>query len=373
VYVAPITAQDRPVTVRDRKVAIVHYWLVGMRGGERVVEQLLDLFPEADIYTHVYVPEAVSERLNRQRIRTTFIQKIPGARKHYKKLLPLMPMALNHLDLGGYDLVISSESGPAKGVMVAPAAQHICYCHSPMRYLWDHYHLYWRNADFASRMMMPLIAPALRQWDFQTAQGIDEIVANSSFVQKRIRRTWGRESTIVPPPIATEAFSASETVDDYYLWVGELIAYKRPDLAVDAFTRLGLPLVVVGDGEMSRMLHARAGPNIRFVPRMKFDALKRAYARCRALVFTAEEDFGMVPVEANASGRPVIAFGSGGVLDSIVPGVTGAFFSEQSVDALIEAVTAFDAGAFDPDACMRNAERFSVRHFRARIGALVRV
>lgn len=361
-----------PITLKEKKVAIVHYWLVGMRGGERVVEQLLHLFPHADIFTHVYIPEAISDRLNRQRIETTFIQKIPGARRHYKKLLPLMPMALSQLDLGDYDLVISSESGPAKGVIVAPGAQHICYCHSPMRYLWDQYHFYRRNADLISRIAMPFIAPSLRQWDFLTAQGIDQIVANSTFVQKRIRRSWGKESIVIPPPIEVEEFSVSGELDDYYLWVGEFVPYKRPDLAVDAFTKLGLPLLVVGDGGMRDALHARAGRNIRFVSRMKFDELKRAYARCRALIFTAEEDFGMVPVEANASGRPVIAFGRGGVIDSIVPGKTGIFFSEQTVEALTEAVVNFDESCFDPADCVQNAERFSAARFRENIRALVR-
>lgn len=349
------------------RVAIIHYWLVGMRGGERVLEQLIQLFPHADIFTHVYVPDAVSAIIRERPVTTSFIQRLPGAAKRYQSYLPLMPMALEALDLRGYDLVISSEAGPAKGVIAAPDALHICYCHSPMRYLWDQYHVYRDAAGWLQKKMMPVLFHGLRQWDVTSAARVDSFVANSRFIKQRIHRVWHRDSVVVHPPVAVAEFSVAETVSDDFLWVGQLVPYKRPDLAVDAFTRLGLPLTVVGTGPQEAELKRRAGANIRFVPRLDFARLKHAYATARALVFTAEEDFGIVPVEANASGRPVIAYGRAGVLDSIVPGETGLFFDTQSVEAVIAAVEAFVARAsdFDPAVAVRNAARFAPARFDA--------
>lgn len=348
-----------------RRVAIIHYWLVGMRGGERVLERLIRLYPDADIFTHVYVPEAMSELIRARPVHTTFIQRLPGAVRHYQKYLPLMPMALEELDLRGYDLVISSESGPAKGVIAPPDALHLCYCHSPMRYLWDHYHGYRASAGRLSRLVMPTLFHRLRAWDVTSAARVDSIVANSHFIQRRIQRAWGRESTVVFPPVSVAEFSPLRDVSDSYLWVGQMTSYKRADLALDAFNRLGLPLLMVGDGEMAAELQRRAGSNISFRPRLSFAELKHAYANCRALIFTAEEDFGIVPVEANASGRPVIAFGSGGITDSIVPDETGLFFAEQTVDALIDAVARFEGWLphFSPDAAVANAARFAPERF----------
>ncbi len=350
-----------------RRVALIHYWLVGMRGGERVLERLIGLFPEADIFTHVYVPEAVSALIRSRPVKTTFIQKLPAAPRLYQSYLPLMPMALEGLDLRGYDLVISSESGPAKGVIAAPDALHLCYCHSPMRYLWDQYHVYRDAAGPVARAMMPLLFHGLRNWDVTSAARVDSFVANSSFIRQRIHRVWHRDAAIVHPPVAVDAFAPVADVSDDYLWVGQMVPYKRPDLAVDAFTRLGLPLTMVGSGGMEKALRRRAGPNIRFVSRLDFAGLQQAYAKARALIFTAEEDFGIVPVEANASGRPVIAYGRGGVTDSIVPGTTGLFFADQSAESLIDAVQAFEArrGDFDPAVAVANAARFSPARFDA--------
>jgi glycosyltransferase involved in cell wall biosynthesis len=354
-----------------RRVAIIHYWLVTMRGGERVVEQLLRLFPHADVFTHVYDEAAVSEIIRERRVTETFIGRLPGARKHYQKYLPLMPMALEELDLSGYDLVISSESGPAKGVIVAPDALHLCYVHSPMRYLWDHYHQYKAPAGLIARFMMPWLFHRLREWDVSSARRIDRLVANSHFIQSRIVKSWGRDSSVVHPPIEVDLFTpvAPAQVSDRFLWVGQMTPYKRGDIALDAFNRLGLPLLMVGTGEMAAELRHRAGPTIEIRERLNFDELRHAYATCRALIFTAEEDFGIVPVEAMASGRPVIAYGSGGVLDSIVPGETGLFFPEQSADSLAETVRAFGAWhpTFDPAAAVRRARIFSPANFDAGI------
>jgi glycosyltransferase involved in cell wall biosynthesis len=347
------------------RTAIVHYWLVGMRGGERVLERLLHLFPEADIYTHVYDPAKMSETIRARPVRTTFIQRLPGGRRHYQKYLPLMPMALEQLDLRGYDLVISSESGPAKGVISPPGSLHVCYCHSPMRYLWDHYHDYRASAGGLTRAAMPWLFHGLRTWDFASAGRVDRIVANSTFIQSRIQKAWRRDSQVVHPPVDTDLFSPTNDIEDRYLWVGQMTAYKRADVALEAFNRSGLPLLMVGDGELGAEIRRKARPNVKVVDRLNFDELRRAYARCRALVFTAEEDFGIVPVEAMASGRPVLAFGRGGVLDTVTPGETGLFFDEQTPEALIEAVEALERWLphFDPAAAVRSARRFSPEAF----------
>jgi len=356
-----------------RRTAIIHYWLVGMRGGERVLERLIRLFPEADIFTHVYDPKSVSDVINGQRVKTTFIQRLPGSRKHYQKYLPLMPLALEQLDLRGYDLVISSESGPTKGVITGPDAQHICYCHSPMRYLWDHYHDYRASAGKLARAAMPLAFHQLRKWDTASAARVDHFVANSTFVQRRIEKAYRRRSTVIHPPVETDLFRPSPDIENRYLWVGQMTAYKRADLALEAFNKLGLPLLMVGDGELSERIKRRAGPNITIVPRLSFDELRAAYARCRALIFTAEEDFGIVPVEAMASGRPVIAYGRGGALDTVVPGVTGLLFPEQTADSLIGAVEALERWLpdFNPLAAVKQAERFGPDRFDREFMAVV--
>jgi glycosyltransferase involved in cell wall biosynthesis len=355
------------------RTVIVHYWLVAMRGGERVLERLLRLYPGADIITHVYDRAAVSDFIASHRVRTTFIHNLPGAKKHYQKYLPLMPRALEQMDLSEYDLVISSESGPAKGVIVRPDAFHLCYCHSPMRYLWDHYHQYRASAGPLSRAAMSAIFPALRRWDVTSAQGIDHIVANSHFIARRVRKSWGRTADVVHPPVDVGMFQKSDTVGDHYLWVGQMTPYKRADLVADAFTRLGLPLLMVGTGELAADIARRAGDNIRIVERLDYAALRRAYADCRALVFPAEEDFGIVPVEANAAGRPVIAFGRGGVRDSIIDQQTGLFFDRQETDSLIEAIECFERWlpAFDPDAALASARRFAPENFDAGIARIV--
>ncbi len=347
------------------RVAIIHYWLVTMRGGERVVERLLHLFPDADIFTHVYDPSAVSDIIRARPVKTSFIQKLPGARRHYQKYLPLMPMALEEFDLRGYDLVISSESGPAKGVIAAPDALHLCYVHSPMRYLWDHYHDYRDAAGLVNRLAMPWLFHRLRTWDTASAARVDTFVANSEFIAKRIERAWRRPSTIVYPPVATSLFHKADVIEPHYLWVGQMTPYKRADLAVDAFNALGLPLLMVGTGEMADALRKRAGPTIRIVPRMSFADLRQAYATSRALIFTPEEDFGIVPVEVMASGRPVLAYARGGALSTVRAGVSGLFFAEQTVESLIEGVEAMERflPGFDPDAAMAHAERFAPERF----------
>ena len=351
------------------RVALVHYWLVSMRGGERVLERLLDMFPGADVFTHVYDPEKVSAKIRAANVRETFIGRLPGARKHYQKYLPLMPMALEELDFRGYDLVISSESGPAKGIITSPDSLHLCYCHSPMRYLWDHYPDYKASAGGFSRMMMPTMFHRLRQWDVSSASRVDGIVANSSFIARRIGKVWGRDARVVHPPVAVEEFRPSEEVTNRYLWVSQMTPYKRADIAMEAFNRMGVPALMVGDGEMFKHILTHAGPNVEVRRRLSFDELKQAYATAKALVFTPEEDFGIVPVEANASGRPVIAYGHGGVTDSIIDGKTGLFFREQTVDALCDALERFEGWLprFQSEEAVANASRFAPEVFDAGI------
>jgi glycosyltransferase involved in cell wall biosynthesis len=347
------------------RVAIIHYWLVTMRGGERVLERILDQFPEADLFTHVYDPHAVSPIIRARNVQTTFINDLPFARRLYKHYLPLMPMALESLDLSKYDLVLSCESGPAKGVLASPTALHVCYCHSPMRYLWDAQADYRRSSGPFARAMMSLLFPPLRVWDYATAARVDGFIANSDFIRRRIKRSYAREATVVHPPVAVEAFKPSALVGDEYLWLGQMTPYKRGDLAVEAFNRLGLPLCMVGDGEMRRKLMASARPNIRFVGNLSFAELKDAYARCRGLVYTAEEDFGIAPVEAMAAGRPVVAYGRGGVLETVIPERTGLFFEDQTVESLVAAVGRFEAWlpTFDPLNAIARAARFSGERF----------
>ena len=351
------------------RVALVHYWLVGMRGGERVLEALCRLFPEADIYTHVYCPEAVSETIRSHRVRTTFIQGLPNARRWYKRYLPLMPLALEQLDLRGYDLVISSESGPAKGVIVEPDTPHLCYCHSPMRYLWDQYPGYLEGRDAFTKAVMRATFHYLRIWDESSAARVDGFMANSAYTAARIRKYWRRESSIVYPPVAVERFQVSEADEGYYLWLGELVGYKRPDIAVDAFSSSGRRLVMAGKGEELGRLKRRAGPSVEFFGPANDVEVAGLLAGCRALVFPGVEDFGIVPVEAMAAGKPVIAYRKGGASETVIEGKTGLFFDEQSPAALAAALAGLESGRvrFDPSVIRARAQEFGEPAFRARI------
>ncbi|HEU6438714.1 MAG TPA: glycosyltransferase [Nitratidesulfovibrio sp.] len=359
------------------KVAIIHYWFVGMRGGEKVVEALCRMYPQADIFTHVVDRTRLSRELLAHNIRTTFIGRLPGATRHYKKFLPLMPLALEQLDLRGYDLVISSESGPAKGVLTRADTPHVCYCHSPMRYLWDFYQDYLEEAGWFMRGMMRPWFHYLRMWDAVSAMRVDRCVANSRTVAARIRKHWRRDAVVVTPPVEVDAFAAAAPAppanDAPYLCLGQLVGYKRVDLAVRACTATNRPLVVAGEGEMRRALEAVAGPSVRFAGRLDDEAMRAIYASSRALLFPGEEDFGMVPVEAMASGRPVIAYGRGGALETVVDGETGLFFGEQSVDALVAALDRFEHAEhqFDPARIAAHARNFGEERFRAEFGAVV--
>jgi glycosyltransferase involved in cell wall biosynthesis len=318
------------------RVAIIHYWLVNMRGGEKVVEALCNMFPQADIFTHAYVPAAVSETIRKHKVTTSFIGSLPAAHRLYKRYLPLMPLALEQLDLRGYDLIISSESGPAKGIIPPPSALHLCYCHTPMRYIWNMYHEYRRGAGPLTRALMPVLSHYVRTWDSVSSDRVDYFVANSRTVAARIGRYYNRNAVVIPPPVDVDAFETVGRTElgDYYLMVGELVAYKRPELAVHAFNTIKKKLVVIGGGEMLPEIQRIAGPTITVTGPQPFEVLRHHYSRCQALIFPGEEDFGIVPVEAMASGRPVIAYGRGGATETVVSNVSGIFFQEQTVEAI---------------------------------------
>ena len=357
------------------RVAIVHYWLVNMRGGERVLEALCELYPDANIFTHVYAPDRISDTIRRHRVQTTMISKLPWARRHYQSYLPFMPFALEQLDLRAYDLVISSESGPAKGVLTRPDALHICYCHSPMRYVWNMYQEYRQGLSGPKRWAMAALLHKLRQWDVTAAARVDHFVANSHNVAQRIRKYYRRDVMVIQPPVDLDIFGASvlTQAEDFYLCIGQLIPYKQVDLVIRAFNRLGKRLVVIGEGKERDGLGKLAGPNITFLDRVDDMCLRDHYARCRALVFSAEEDFGIVPLEAMAAGKPVIAFGKGGALETVVPGRTGLLFSEQTPESLVAAVLLFEEieSQFDPKTIAAHAAMFSKAHFKQKFRSFV--
>ncbi|MEM7267623.1 MAG: glycosyltransferase [Pseudomonadota bacterium] len=345
------------------RVAIIHYWLVGMRGGEKVLEEISSLYPQADIFTHVVDRRRLSPGLAERRIQESFIARLPFARRAYKAYLGFMPRALEALDLSGYDLVISSESGPAKGVLAPPGARHICYCHSPMRYLWDQFHDYARTLNPAARAYFCRVAHRMRIWDAAGAMRVDRFLANSAFVAGRVRRAYGRRAEVLHPPVDLSRFEPSSGGDEY-LFVSELTAYKRADAVIEAFRRFDRRLTVVGDGPDMAKLRRIAPSNVTLLGRLSDEALARAYANARALIFPAEEDFGIVPLEAMASGRPVLALGKGGALETVAPGETGLFFESPTTDAIRKAIIEFESRTFEPHRIRAHAERFSIERFR---------
>ncbi len=354
------------------KVAVIHYWWLSNRGGEAVVASILDMYPDADLFIHVCDEALVRRTLGpnfRGRIVTSFISRLPGARRFYKAYMPLMPLALEQWDLSDYDLVISSEAGPAKGVITRPDALHLCYCHSPMRYIWDLYQPYLRQSGRIVRAIFPFVAHWLRVWDQSSSNRVDRFIANSRFIAARIAKFYRREADVIWPPVDVQAFDHRRERGDFYLCLGQLVRYKRADLAVEAFNRLDLPLVVIGEGELLDELRKRSGPNIRLLGRQPFEVVKDHLERCRGLIFPGVEDFGIVPVEAMAAGAPVIAYGRGGILDTVSDGITGILFDRQDTDALVNAVRRVETQAvrFDPELLHHHADGFDKRHFQERL------
>ncbi|WP_319543137.1 glycosyltransferase [uncultured Pseudodesulfovibrio sp.] len=356
------------------RIAIIHYWLVTPGGGEKVLRTLCEMYPEADIYTHCLNPQAIPDGLKSHNIRTTFIGKLPFSTKLYKLYLPLMPLALDLLDLSDYDLVISCESGPTKGVITQVDCKHICYCHTPMRYLWESKDIYLKSSNIILRFFMQLFFHYLRFWDVLSSQRVDTFVANSNAVAQRIRRWWGKESTVVHPPVDTNFFRSfkQEEPQDYYLFAGRLVKYKRADLAIKACEKLHRKLVVVGEGPEMDTLKAMAGPDINFRGRVDRDELARLYSGCKALLFPGEEDFGIVPVEVMATGRPVIAYQKGGALDYVTED-TGLFFDNQNPDSLADAIRYFESiqSDFNADKISNHTEKFSKALFKQKMHDII--
>ncbi len=356
------------------KVALIHDWLTGMRGGEKVLECLCEMFLKSDIFTLVHVPGSVSKTIESHKITSSALQSFPSVEKRYRHYLPFMPWAIGTLDLSGYDLVVSSSHCVAKGVKVPAGVPHICYSHTPMRYVWDQFPDYFGpgRASWPVRAAMSVLAPALRLWDVKTAAGVTHFVANSENVRRRIARFYEREAKVVYPPVETGLFTLSDAPpEDFYLIVSAFAPYKRVDIALEAFRRLKKRLVVIGSGQEEKRLRAMAGPLVEFKGWTSSEELKSHYSRCRALIFPGEEDFGIVPVEAMAAGRPVIAYGRGGAAETVLDGATGVLFEFQTPESLMEAVLGFETLSFDPQTIRRHALRFDRAQFYVRFRALL--
>jgi len=354
------------------KIAIVHDFLHQYGGAERVVESLHDVFPEAPVFTSLFLKDRLPPVFQAMDIRTTFMQRLPFLHRHFKSYLPLYPFAMESLDLRGFDVILSSSSAFAKGVRVPAGALHVCYCHTPMRYVWN-------REDYLAKEAIPGVIKgalrpvlwALKRWDIRTAGRVNHFVAVSEYIRERIRRAYGRDSTVIYPPVKTGLYALSAQVGDYFLIVSRLAAYKRIDLAIEACNRLRAPLWIVGEGTHGAALRRAAGPTVRFLGRLPQEELSKVLSGCRAFLFPGEEDFGIAPVEAIAAGRPVVAFGAGGALETVVEGETGLFFRAPTPESLLEALRRLDRTSFDPLRCRRRAEMFDKSAFQEKIRAFV--
>jgi len=353
------------------RVALVHDYLNQYGGAERVLEALHELFPDAPVYTSIYDPATMPVHYRDWNIRTSWMQKLPGWRRHFRKYFLLYPSAFESFDLSAYDLIISSSSAYAKGIIPPPGALHVCYCHTPMRFGWrTGSYLERESIGGSASQALALLLTYLRTWDVVSAQRVDAFIANSREVAGRIQRYYRRAAEVIPPPVDLSPYVPAEP-EDFYLTGGRFVPYKRIDLVVEAFTRLKLPLVVFGSGRDQPKLEALAGPNVRFVGRVGDAELRDLYRRCRGYITAGDEDAGIQPVEAMAAGRPVIAYAAGGVRETVIEGVTGCFFHEQSAAALAVAVAHSRTIRFDPPAIRRHAEQFSRERFKERVVAFI--
>lgn len=353
------------------KVAIVHDWLTGMRGGEKCLECFCELFPRADLYTLIHTRGSCSPAIESMRIMRSFVDRLPGKDRYYRHMLPLFPVAIERFILKDYDLILSSSHCVAKGIIPGPNSVHVSYVHSPMRYVWDMYDDYFGpdKVSAALGMIVPFFATYLRTWDVASSARVDHFIANSGHVAKRIEKFYRRQASVIHPPVDLSRFNPAPEIGDYYLMVSAFAPYKRVDLAVEAFGELGYPLKIVGTGQEDARLRRMAGPNIEFLGWQPDEALPELYARCKAFIFPGEEDFGITPLEAMASGRPVIAYAKGGALETVRgdenDDPTGVFFASQTREDLIRAVQRFETqiGRFDPDRTRRHAASWSRERF----------
>ena len=353
------------------RVALVHDWLTGMRGGERVLEALVGLYSAATIHTLVHIPGSVSPTLEARPIRTSFLQRLPGAPRRFRQYLPLFPLAVARLGLRGYDLVISTSHCVALGARVPPSACHIGYCFTPMRYAWAFQDEYLRRVPAPARPLARGVLGGLRRWDRQAGRRVGHLAGISHHVAGRISQAYGREARVIYPPVRTDRFRPEGPPGDAFLCVSALAPYKRLDVAIDAFTRLGWPLIVIGTGPEEARLRRRAGPTVRFLGWQGDEAVRAAVARCRAFVFPGEEEFGIAPLEAMAAGRPVIAYARGALTETGVDGVTGLFFDAQTPEALIDALRRFEVTGWSAEKIRAHALRFGEGRFRAEFAAFV--
>lgn len=369
-------------TSKSLRIAIVHDWLVTYAGAERVLEQMLVCYPEADLFSMVdFLPQAARGFLQGKPSKPSFIQNLPGAKKHYRQYLPLMPLAVEQLDLSGYDVIISSSHAVAKGILVSPDQLHICLCYSPIRYAWDLQHQYLKESGLdvgIKGWLARYILHRIRIWDLRTVNGVDVFIAISQFIARRIKRVYARESTVIYPPVDVDAFTVGNSKEDFYLTASRMVPYKKIDLIVKSFAAMpDRRLVVIGDGPDFEKIKAVAGSNVALLGYQSFDVLKTHLQKAKAFIFAAEEDFGIAPLEAQACGTPVIAYGKGGALETIVgldgATPTGVFFKAQTVQSIVEAVQALDTNLsrFDATQIRANAERFSVTVFRERFSGFV--
>ncbi|GAB4365647.1 MAG: hypothetical protein Kow00121_02370 [Elainellaceae cyanobacterium] len=358
------------------KIALIHEWLVTYAGSERVVEQILNLYPQADLFSLVdFLVEDLRGFIQHKAVNTSFLQRLPFANPHFRQYLPLMPLAIEQFDLADYDLVISSNHAVAKGVLTRADQLHICYVHTPIRYAWDLQQQYLQSPlkRGIQGLALKLILHYLRLWDLATANRVDCFIANSQFVARRIWKTYRRRASVIYPPVAIDRFQPNLPRDEFYFTLSRFVPYKRVDLIVSAFNRLGFPLVVIGDGAERKRIQAIAGPNIQLLGHQPDHVVIDYMQRCKAFVYAAEEDFGITLVEAQAAGAPVITYGRGGAIESVIPGKTGLLFSEQSTESLLETVKLFESGAylFNPDYLRQNAEKFAPDQFQQNFSRLV--
>jgi glycosyltransferase involved in cell wall biosynthesis len=357
---------------RKMKVALVHDWLTGMRGGEKILEVFCELFPDATIFSTIHNKGAMSPAIERMKIKTSFIQRLPLKTTKYRNYLPFMPAAIDALDFSGFDFILSTSVAVAKAAKPGKNAMHICYCNTPMRYIWDQYDEYFGKdrAGFATRTAMAIAAPYLRRWDIRTCDRVHYFIANSNNVAERISRIYHRTSDVIYPPVSTDLFTVSQNDAGYYLIVSALVPYKRVDLAIESFNRSGEKLLIVGSGPDMEKLKKIAGKNIEFLGWQSDENLAGLYSGCRALIFPGVEDFGIVPLEAMASGKPVVAFAKGGALETVIGdggSPTGVFFQDQTVESLTEAIRSLIKIKFDPYAIRRHAEKFDRKEFKRQI------